>query len=91
MAIADAGALNPSAATDELYENGLQHLFETPLLIFLKNVYGGLLFGFAGLFAQIVAAGCPGLEESNPGLARLLQGITFPAGLVIIYFIGAEL
>lgn len=91
MALAEAGALNPSEATDELYENGLRHLFEATHVTFLKNVYGGLLFGFAGLFSLIVAAGSPGLEESNPGLARLLQGFTFPSGLVIIYFIGAEL
>lgn len=91
MAVAEAGALNPSSATDELYENGLHHLFEATQITFLKNIYGGLLFGFAGLFSLIVAAGCPGLEESNPGLARLLQGIAFPSGLVIIYFIDAEL
>lgn len=89
--MASSGALNPPDATDKLYESGLHHLFEATPLVFLKNVYGGLLFGFAGLFSLIAAAGCPGLEESNPGIARLLQGITFPAGLVITYFIGAEL
>ena len=91
MAKADSGALNPSDATDELYENGLHHLFQATHIISLKNIYGGLLLGLAGLFSLIASAGCPGLEESNPGIARLLQGITFPAGLVITSFIGAEL
>ena len=88
---ASAGALNPLDATDEIYGTGLHHLYEPTQLTFLKNVYGGLLFSFAGLFALISAAGSPALEQSNPGLVRLLQGATFPVGPVIIYFIGAEL
>lgn len=91
LEMASAGALGPLDATNELLENGLHHLTEPTQLIFLKNVCGGLLFSFAGLFALIAAAGCPGLGESNPGLTRLLQGATFPVGLVIIYLIGAEL
>ena len=42
-------------------------------------------------FPLVSAAECPDLEESNPGLVRLLQGATFPIGLVIIWFVGAEL
>ncbi|KAL8792165.1 MAG: hypothetical protein Q9195_005261 [Heterodermia aff. obscurata] len=66
MTAAEAGALSPSDATDELYETGVHHLFESPILCFLKNVYGGLLFGFAGLFSLIIATGSHGLEDSNP-------------------------
>ena len=32
-----------------------------------------------------------GATDMSPGIERLLQGITFPVGLVIIYFVGAEL
>ena len=88
---ANAGALSPLDAAEQLYQTGLHHLYEPTQLTFLKNIYGGLLFGFAGLFSLIAAAGVPSLEESNPGLPKLIQGATFPAGLVIIYFVGAEL
>ena len=88
---ADSGALNPLDAAEQLYETGLHHLYEPTQLTFLKNIYGGLLFGFAGLFSITAAAGVPGLEESNPGLPKLVQGATFPLGLVIVYFVGAEL
>lgn len=45
----------------------------------------------AGLFPLIAAAGVPSLEKSNPGRPRLVQGATFPLGLVIVYVVGAEL
>lgn len=54
---ADFGALNPIDATEAPYHNGLHHLYEPTQLTFLKNVYGGLLFGFADLFALIAATG----------------------------------
>ena len=88
---ANAGALSPLNAAEQLYQTGLHHLYESSQLTFLKNVYVGLLFGFAGLVSLIAAAGVPSLEESNPGLPKLLQGATFPVGLVIVYFVGAEL
>ena len=88
---ANAGALSPLDAAEQLYQTGLHHLYEPTQLTFLKNIYGGLLFGFAGLFSLIAAAGIPSLEQSNPGLPKLIQGATFPVGLVIIYFVGAEL
>ena len=88
---ADSGALSPLDAAEEVYETGLHHLQDATQLNFLKNIYGGLIFGFAGLFSLVAAAGLPSLAESNPGLPRLIQGATFPIGLVIIYFVGAEL
>ena len=78
----------PLAAVHDLYTNGLHHLYEPTQLALLKNIYGGLLFSFAGLFSLVATCGSPGLE---PGLQRLLQGATFPLGLVVAYFIGAEL
>lgn len=88
---ANTGALSPLDAAEQLYQTGLHHLYEPSQLTFLKNVYGGLLFGFSGLFSLIVSTGIPSLAENNPGLPKLLQGATFPVGLVIVYFVGAEL
>lgn len=86
-----SGALSPLDATHSLHRVGLHHLFEPAQLTFLKNLYGGILFSLGGHFSLIAAAGSPGLAESNPGLVRLLQGATFPVGLVIVYGVGAEL
>ena len=86
-----AGALSPLDAAELLYQNGLHHLSEPTQLTFLKNIYGPLLFSLAGHTSIIAAAGLSGLEQSNPAIPRIVQGAIFPLGLVIIYFIGAEL
>lgn len=88
---ADAGALNLLDAAEKLYQTGLHHFYEPTQPTVLKNIYGGLIFGFAGLFSLIAAAGVPSFEKSNPGLPRLLQEATFPLGLVIVYGVSAEL
>ena len=86
-----SGALSPRKAAESTLETGAHHLFEDLQLTFLKNVYGALLLSAAGLLSLILTTGTPGLTENNPGVERLLQGITFPIGLVLVYLVGAEL
>jgi len=88
MSNAKSGALSPSEATRETYETGLHHLREALFLTFFKSLYGGLLLSAGGILSLRIAGGSPDL---SPGMGHLLQGITFPIGLVIIYFVGAEL
>lgn len=83
-----SGSLKPKEAAEESYEVGLAHLQESFLLTFIKSIYGGLLMSAGGLLSLTIAGGAPDLQ---PGMERLLQGMTFPVGLVIIYFVGAEL
>ena len=85
------GVLSPPDATTEIYENGLSHLYAASYLSFVKNINGGILFSFAGLFSLIASASLPEIRESNPGFRRLVQGATFSLGIVIVYFVGAEL
>ncbi|KAF2873632.1 Formate/nitrite transporter [Massariosphaeria phaeospora] len=85
------GALSPLEAAQSTFETALHHLNEPTQLAFFKNVFGALLLSFGGIFALIVSQGSPGLEETNPGLPKMLMGATFPVGLVLIYFVGAEL
>lgn len=73
----DFGLLSPLDANVELYENGLHHLYEATHLSFVKNVYGGIIFSLAGLFSVFASAGLPGLEASNPSIARLMQVLPF--------------
>ena len=89
--ILTTGTLSPQEATTAIYETGLHHLYEPTQLMFIKNVYGGLLVGFGGVLSQIASKGSPGLLASNPGLVKLLQGATFPVSLICAYTVGAEL
>lgn len=88
MSEGKSGSLSPKDATDESYQVGLTHLYESFLLTFIKSIYGGLLLSAGGLLSLTIAGGAP---DISPGIERLLQGMTFPVGLVIIYFVGAEL
>lgn len=85
------GTLTPQEASKATYNAGMHHLYEPSQLRFVKNVYGGLLIGFGGLLSDIASEGCPGLKASNPGLVKLLHGVTFPVSLIMAYTVGAEL
>ncbi|KAI7788187.1 hypothetical protein LA080_012252 [Diaporthe eres] len=39
----------------------------------------------------VIASGCPGLGESNPALATMIAGFTFPLGFVLIMLTNMEL
>jgi hypothetical protein len=89
--MASSGDLPPEDAAQETLEDGVHHLTESAELCLLKNFYGGLLLSAGGLLALVLATGFPHYSENNPDLTRLLQASTFPLGLVIVYFVGAEL
>lgn len=89
--MSSSGALPPQKAAEDTLETGQHHLFESLQLTFLKNIYGALLLSAGGLLSLILETGSPSLTQSNPGLAQVLQGLAFPLGLVLVYFVGAEL
>jgi len=60
-------------------------------IVFGKAVVAGLLLSFGGLLSQVLGAGSPSLNESNPGLVKILSGFVFPVGLVMIVLQGADL
>lgn len=85
------GAKPPVKAAEDTLETGVHHLDEDLQLTFLKNIYGALLLSAGGILSLIIETGCPALVKANPGMGNILQGITFPIGLVLVYFVGAEL
>lgn len=89
--MSSSGALPPQKAAEDTLETGKHHLSEATQLTFLKNIYGGLLLSAGGLLSLTLETGTPSLAGSMPGISRLLQGITFPIGLVLVYFAGGEL
>ncbi|PFH51559.1 hypothetical protein AMATHDRAFT_74908 [Amanita thiersii Skay4041] len=58
---------------------------------FMKAVLGGVMLSFGGLLSEIVNGGSAGIGQSNPGLLKVLSGIVFPVGLVMISLQGQEL
>ncbi|GAB7359855.1 hypothetical protein MBLNU230_g7383t1 [Neophaeotheca triangularis] len=85
------GALSPIDAAEETLQLGLHHLTETSALCLLKNIYGAMLLSAAGLTCLTLSTGFPAPSASNPALPHLLQGLTFPLGLILVYQTGAEL
>jgi len=90
--MATSGSLSPLQAAQQTLQTGIHHLSESWELTILKNLYGGLLLSAGGLLSLVLGAGFSGIEEQgNPGIQRLMQGIAFPVGLVLVYSVGAEL
>lgn len=57
----------------------------------LKSFLGGCFISLGAHCDLLVAAGCPGLRESNPSLATMIAGFTFPLGFVLIILTNSEL
>lgn len=85
------GSLPPKEAAIAVLQTGLEHLSEDQLTTFIKNVYGALLLSSGGLFSILLGGGVHDLSPDNAGVERLLHGVAFPFGLVLVYLVGAEL
>lgn len=57
----------------------------------VMSVLGGMFIAVGALLAIVVAGGATGLQQSNPGLARLVMGAVFPVGFIAVVLTGAGL
>ena len=57
----------------------------------IKSFFGGVFISLGAGFDLVVAGGSPGLRSSNPAIATMLSGFTFPIGFVIIILLNMEL
>ena len=86
------GTLSTYGASEAVLRTGSDHLTEGALVTVIQNIHGALLLSSAGLLSIILGAGFTGAQmHDNPGVQRLLQGLAFPFGLVLVYLVGAEL
>lgn len=77
-------------ATWAMIESGPKK-HHSPLLVrFLKAAMAGYMLSTGGTLVQIVA-GSPWLSENTPGLLKIIQGMVFPLGLVMIVLFQADL
>lgn len=54
-------------------------------------IAAGAFIALGGLLSVVVGFGMPEATSANPGLQRLLSGLVFPIGLVLVVVLGAEL
>lgn len=59
--------------------------------LFVSAFLAGAYIAMGGLFSILIGYGFPEASVGNPGLQRLLSGLVFPLGLMLVVFAGAEL
>ncbi|GKT46782.1 putative fructose-bisphosphate aldolase [Colletotrichum spaethianum] len=59
--------------------------------LILKSFFGGIFISLGSGFDLSIAGGSPGLRASNPAIATMLAGFTFPIGFVLIVLTNVEL
>jgi formate/nitrite transporter len=77
----------PASMAARAEQNGVKRAATDPLTIFVLSILAGAFVAFGAVFATTVTAGT-GLPY---GVGRLLTGLVFSAGLVMVIIAGAEL
>lgn len=59
--------------------------------LFLSSALAGAYIALGGVLSIIVGFGFPQLAAANPALQKLLSGLVFPVGLMLVVVLGADL
>lgn len=59
--------------------------------LFIQSLLAGAFIAFGGILSIIVGYGFPEISASNPAMQRLMSGVMFPIGLILVVVLGAEL
>ena len=78
----------PSDMAARAEQSGVRRAAMDPLTVLVLGVLGGAFISFGAIFATTVTAGTGGLPY---GVGRLLSGVVFSMGLVMVVVGGAEL
>jgi formate transporter len=94
-------AIMPAAMAARAEESGVKKAAMDPLTVLILSVLAGAFVAFGAIFATTVSAGsilvtaadgAPAASAALPyGIGRLLIGVTFSVGLILIVVGGAEL
>lgn len=57
----------------------------------IGSILAGAYIALGGALSIIIGYGFPQLSAANPGLQRLLSGLVFPVGLMLVVILGADL
>src|SRR5690242_20131770 len=81
-------AIMPSTMAARAEESGVRRASTDPLNLLVLSVLAGAFISFGAIFATTVSAGAAGMPY---GVVRLLVGLVFSAGLIMVVVGGAEL
>ena len=94
-------AIIPAAIAVRVEASGVQRASVNPLTLLILSVLGGAFIGFGAIFATTVSAGSVVAVSSDGanilsaglpyGVVRLLSGVAFTLGMILIVVGGAEL
>lgn len=62
-----------------------------PLSLIISSILAGAFIAIGGVLSLIVGYGFPEFTAGNPALQRLLCGVMFPIGLILVVVLGADL
>ncbi len=81
-------AIMPAAMALRAEESGVKRASTDPVTLLVLSVLAGAFISFGAIFATTVSAGSADLPY---GVARLLTGLVFSVGLILVVIGGAEL
>lgn len=82
----------PSDTLLTAHDAGIAKANRRPIYkLLLGSVMAGAYISLGGVLSLIVGYGFPELGAGNPGLQRLLSGLVFPIGLMLVVVLGADL
>lgn len=84
----------PSQTTENAIAAGKNKISlsnDKPVKLILSAILAGCYIALGGALSLTVGYGFPGLTASNPALQKLLCGVMFPIGLILVVTLGAEL
>ena len=81
-------AIMPATMAVRAEESGIKRASTDPTTLFALSVLAGAFISFGAIFATTVSAGTAGLPY---GVVRLLSGLVFSTGLLMVIIGGAEL
>ena len=61
-----------------------------PKLI-VAGILAGAYIALGGVLSIVIGFGFPDITSANPGMQRLLSGLVFPIGLMLVVVLGADL
>lgn len=62
-----------------------------PCRLFVASVAAGVFIAIGGILSLTVGFGFPEVSSLNPAMSKLLAGMTFPIGLILVVVLGGEL
>src|SRR5690242_5872274 len=92
-------AILPAAMAVRAEESGVRRAATDALTVFVLGILGGAFVSFGAIFATTVTAGSIAVSGSGIavsaalpyGVLRLLSGLVFTVGLLLVVISGAEL